>query len=222
MSALRVAERSTAKAGLERSGQRFIGWAVCGLRRHLPRFLHPLTTANAVTYARMILTIPIVYGTLRGQAYAFWLFVAAALSDILDGWIARVDGPTKLGAFLDSTSDKVTTVPVLVTLALNGYFPDWLYMPAFVLVVLEMFNLGANIVNYRRGHLDPTQPRSGRKRFSTIAGQIKFWAICLGISSFMVAYIVSPEDGFGLRYFGHFAICVATIFAALSLRDKIA
>ena len=222
MAQLLRAQGSPAKAGMDRFGITITRVVLHTIRNHIPSCLYPLTTANTVTYARMLLTIPVVYGTLRGQTYAFWLFVAAALSDILDGWIARCDGPTKLGAFLDSTSDKVTTLPVLVALALNGYLPGWLYMPAIVLVALEALNLCANIVNYKQGRLDPTRPTNGRKRFSTAAGQIKFWAICLGTSSFMVAYIVSPDSGFGLRYFGQFAICVAATFAGLSLRDKIA
>lgn len=222
MSPLREAETSPAKAELDRFGTRLTRGVLRILRNHiLPRSLHRFTTANAVTIARMILTIPVLLGIAWNHECAFWLFVAAALSDIADGWIARCDGATKLGALLDSTSDKVTTLPVLAALALKGYFPPWLYGPALVLVVLDTFNLFANIVNFKRGHLDPTSIPPERKRFSTAAGQIKFWGICLGISALLMAHIVSPESGFGLRYFGYFTICVATISAGFSLREKI-
>ncbi|MBI4135426.1 CDP-alcohol phosphatidyltransferase family protein [Candidatus Uhrbacteria bacterium] len=221
MSPLR-AEASTAKHHLERSGQRFVGFALKALRRRLPRALHPLTTANAVTLARIFAIVPILYGTLQEQSWAFWLFVAAALSDLLDGWIARHDGPTPWGTFLDQTSDKVTTLPLLALFAVKGYLPTWLLAPAGILFALDLSNLAANIRNFRRGHAKVGRPPDGKRRFSTAAGQIKFWAQCLGIGAFMVAHFVAPEGGFGLRYFGYFAVCIATAFAALSLRDKLA
>lgn len=215
-------EASITKRQLESVGQRLTAVVLKALRRHLPPALHPLTSANAVTVARIFAIVPISYGTLREETWALWLFVAAALSDLLDGWIARHDGPTPLGTFLDQTSDKVTTLPLLALFAVKGYFPTWLLAPAGVLFALDLGNLTANILNFRRGHARVGRPPDGKKRFSTTAGQVKFWAQCLGVGAFMVAHFVAPESGYYLRYFGQFAVCMAAVFATLSLRDKLA
>ncbi|HEU5322785.1 MAG TPA: CDP-alcohol phosphatidyltransferase family protein, partial [Methylomirabilota bacterium] len=58
---------------------------------------------------------------------AFALFVPAALSDQLDGWLARRRGQvTTLGAFLDITAAKVLVAALLSALAQAGVAPAWI------------------------------------------------------------------------------------------------
>jgi cardiolipin synthase len=58
---------------------------------------------------------------------AFWLFVAAGVSDAVDGYLAKILGQvTTLGGYLDPTADKVLLVAVFLTLGHAGYLPDWL------------------------------------------------------------------------------------------------
>ena len=55
------------------------------------------------------------------------LFVVAALSDILDGWIARArDEVTPLGVFMDLAADKVLVAGVLVAMVEAGLVPTWI------------------------------------------------------------------------------------------------
>ena len=55
------------------------------------------------------------------------LFVIAALSDILDGWIARArDEVTPLGVFMDLAADKVLVAGVLVAMVEIGLVPTWI------------------------------------------------------------------------------------------------
>lgn len=66
---------------------------------------------------------------------AFILFVPAALSDLLDGWLARARGQvTTLGVFLDLTADKVLVAALLIALAQAGVAPAWIVI---VIVVRE-------------------------------------------------------------------------------------
>jgi phosphatidylglycerophosphate synthase len=44
----------------------------------------------------------------------------AAVSDLLDGWLARRFGPSRLGAVLDPVTDKIFMVTAFVMLALSG------------------------------------------------------------------------------------------------------
>ncbi len=75
---------------------------------------------------------------------AFILFVPAALSDLLDGWLARSRGQvTTLGAFLDLTADKVLVAALLIALVEPGLVAAWL---AIVILIREFLVGGARQV----------------------------------------------------------------------------
>lgn len=61
---------------------------------------------------------------------AAWLLLAMALSDILDGWLARRFGwQTDLGRALDPVADRVLVLVVVGTLLLFGTLPWWAVLP---------------------------------------------------------------------------------------------
>lgn len=83
---------------------------------------------NAISLGR-VLIVPISVWLILREAImpAFWLFVAAAISDAVDGFIAkRFDCVTKLGGYLDPIADKALLVSVFVSLGVQGYLPLWL------------------------------------------------------------------------------------------------
>ncbi len=92
-----------------------------------------LTPANQMTLLRMLLipafVILVVYGEL---GWALAVFVAAGLTDALDGLLARRSGQkTQLGAWLDPMADKLLLVSAFVVLTLPGLglanrLPIWL------------------------------------------------------------------------------------------------
>ena len=85
------------------------------------------TVANFVTFLRLCAVPVAVWLVLRDQFLAaFWLFVAAGVSDAIDGWLARRNGPTRLGAIMDPVADKALLVSMFVTLAVVKVLPDWL------------------------------------------------------------------------------------------------
>jgi CDP-diacylglycerol--glycerol-3-phosphate 3-phosphatidyltransferase len=54
---------------------------------------------------------------------AFWLFIAAALSDWLDGYIARKSGQvSQFGRFMDAVIDKVMVLGLMIALINGDYF----------------------------------------------------------------------------------------------------
>lgn len=76
---------------------------------------------NALTLIRMPLTFAIValmYGTWPGAAtLAFWLFIAAAITDWLDGKLARERNiVSDFGKFMDSLADKVLVLGIMIAL----------------------------------------------------------------------------------------------------------
>ena len=59
----------------------------------------------------------------RGSRSALWFAITA--TDSLDGWLARRDGATRSGAFLDPVADKLIVLGGLAVLADRGVFPWW-------------------------------------------------------------------------------------------------
>jgi cardiolipin synthase (CMP-forming) len=83
---------------------------------------------NIITLGRL-LSVPLaVWLVLSGaHAAAFLLFVAAGISDGVDGFIAkRYNLRSPLGALLDPIADKALLVSMYVTLGIAGELPNWL------------------------------------------------------------------------------------------------
>jgi CDP-diacylglycerol--glycerol-3-phosphate 3-phosphatidyltransferase len=108
----------------------------------LPRSLAPTgrwiaqQAANLLTILRLLLVVPVVVlllgDTPLARLSAALLFLAAGLTDLLDGYLARRTHQTSaLGAFLDQIADKLLVDAVLVTLALRGEVP-WLLAAFFL------------------------------------------------------------------------------------------
>jgi cardiolipin synthase (CMP-forming) len=86
-----------------------------------------VSIANLISLARL-LSVPIAIWFILDDALAaaFWLFVAAGLSDAVDGFIAkRFDQRSSLGALLDPIADKTLLVSMFVTLGLSNRLPSW-------------------------------------------------------------------------------------------------
>jgi len=89
-----------------------------------------LNAPNLMTLGR-ILCIPVFMGLLayenrRNSFLAALVFAAAAISDWLDGWLARVSNKvTTLGKFLDPLADKIIVLSALVMLVRLGRVPVW-------------------------------------------------------------------------------------------------
>ena len=92
-----------------------------------------LTPANLLTLLRLFLIPVFAISMLYSRpGWAFFTFVAAGITDALDGLIARLTGQlTTLGAWLDPMADKLLLLTVFVMLTmpslnLPNHFPLWL------------------------------------------------------------------------------------------------
>jgi cardiolipin synthase len=87
-----------------------------------------LTLPNFLTLLR-ILAIPVFLVLLTGgnHAAAFILFLAAGMTDAIDGAVARLtDSRSELGAVLDPMADKLLLLSSFVVLGANGVIAPWL------------------------------------------------------------------------------------------------
>ena len=84
------------------------------------------TVPNALSLLRLFM-VPVVVALLLGgvNGLAAALFILAALTDFLDGRIARRAGPTRLGRILDPVADRLMLSSVAVVLAIRGLLPAW-------------------------------------------------------------------------------------------------
>lgn len=87
-----------------------------------------MSIPNLITLGRLLVVPVEVYLILIGEiGWAFWLFVAAGVSDAVDGFIARTfRSRTRLGGYLDPLADKALLVSVYLALGHAGHLPVWL------------------------------------------------------------------------------------------------
>jgi CDP-diacylglycerol--glycerol-3-phosphate 3-phosphatidyltransferase len=82
------------------------------------------TPANMVTIARLVLAVPtlllIVDAGSTWLTFSLWFVLTT--TDGLDGWLARRDGTTRSGAFLDPLADKFLVLGGFFALGVNGDF----------------------------------------------------------------------------------------------------
>lgn len=83
---------------------------------------------NIISLGRLLSVPVVIYLILNDfMTAAFWLFIAAGISDGLDGYLAKALGQSSaLGAYLDPIADKVLLVGVYLTLGQAGHLPTWL------------------------------------------------------------------------------------------------
>ena len=87
-----------------------------------------MSIPNLITLGRILLVPIVVWAIASGRMQlAFLLFLAAAISDGVDGFLAKRFGmTTELGAYLDPLADKVLIVSIYVTLGITGIIPTWI------------------------------------------------------------------------------------------------
>jgi cardiolipin synthase len=106
-----------------------------------------LSIPNLITLGRILLVPIVVWAIASGRMQlAFLLFLAAAISDGVDGFLAKRFGmKTELGAYLDPLADKILIVSIYVTLGITGVIPLWVV----ILVVSRDFMIvGAIILSW--------------------------------------------------------------------------
>ena len=83
---------------------------------------------------------------------AFYVFyIAAGLSDMLDGFVARqTDTVSKLGARLDTIADFVFVVVCLIKLFPVLSIPAWLYIWIGIIALIKVINIISGFVVQKR------------------------------------------------------------------------
>jgi len=140
---------------------------------------------NYLTLAR-ILVVPLIVVVLltpvadqwfgiSGYAFAIGLFLAASLTDILDGHLARRRNQvSNLGKLLDPIADKLLVSAALIVLVEKHLAPAWVVV---VILGREFIVTGLRSVAAADGIVIQAQT----------SGKIKMWAQCVAIVALLVA-----------------------------------
>ena len=149
-----------------------------------------LTAANQLTLLRMLLIPPFVILLIYGhRGWALTTFLAAGVTDLFDGLIARRTGQkTTLGAWLDPMADKLLLVTMFIMLTLPGLgsanqLPVW-----FTVLVLSRaiaIVLTVAVVNLAIGPRTFAPSMFGKIATATyvVTGVVTLYFNYLGISS---------------------------------------
>ncbi|HOD46394.1 MAG TPA: CDP-diacylglycerol--glycerol-3-phosphate 3-phosphatidyltransferase [Opitutaceae bacterium] len=123
---------------------------------------------NILTLSRvpaMFAIVALMYPRWTGAAsIAFWLFIAGAVSDWLDGYLARKQGiVSDFGKLMDALTDKIMVIGIMVALVDRNYVPI-----ALVLVTLcrEFMVSGLRMLAAAKGVVVPAD-RGGKTKTLT-------------------------------------------------------
>ncbi len=159
-----------------------------------------VTPANAITAIRLLATpvmlVLIVDLKVSWVAAVAWLAVAS--TDFLDGWVARRQGATTSGAFLDPLADKVLVIGALGALASVGLC-SWL--PVVLIAARELVISVYRSAFARRGVSVPARPLAKMKTACQDAA---------------VGFILMPATGLHDLWVGHTILWVSVVLALVS------
>ncbi|CAK7274428.1 hypothetical protein SEPCBS119000_006164 [Sporothrix epigloea] len=129
------------------------------------------TVPNFLTVARLIAAPFVGYFIVTDQpGFALSLLVAAAATDLLDGWIARRwQLHTVVGSVIDPMADKVLMTVLAVSLAAQGSLPMWLA----ALVLGRDVGLGFAAIYYRWVSLPPPKTFTRYWDFSLPSAEVR-------------------------------------------------
>jgi CDP-diacylglycerol---glycerol-3-phosphate 3-phosphatidyltransferase len=163
------------------------------------------TPANAVTFLRLLFSVPVLvwildegdatWGTLSG-----WLFLW--LTDGLDGLLARRDGTTRSGAFLDPLADKFLVLGGFLALGIRG---DFSWVAIAIVTGREAIALVYRSLEGRRGVSLPA------RRLGKWKANVQFLAVTL--------VLFPPTEDLGWLHDG--VLWLAVAFSVVSFVDLV-
>jgi cardiolipin synthase len=174
---------------------------------------------NVITMLRLA-AVPVVAWLILEQrwAAACWLFLAAAVSDGIDGFLARwLKQMTPLGAALDTVADKALGMVTLVMLTLEEAIPMWVTLA--ILLRDTVIVLGALSYRGLAGHLEIHPTWLGKTH---MFAEFTLLALVLGV----MAEVLVLEAWLQPLFVAVFAVAVASgiqyvwIWSAKARRER--
>jgi CDP-diacylglycerol--glycerol-3-phosphate 3-phosphatidyltransferase len=187
-----------------------------------------MNLANRITLARIIF-IPVFLVVLLGsfpegiRAPAWWLlvqpwlaatiFVVLAVSDAVDGYVARsLNQVTTFGKFIDPLADKLLVTAALVALVDLGRIPSWV---ALVIISRELVVSGLRMVAVAEGRVIAA---SDYGKIKTVLQIVAIVAFLLRGSATLEQWL-SPALWMAFESLSWLVMAAAVIMTVLSMMD---
>ena len=118
-----------------------------------------LALPSVITFSRIALFPWIAHAILDGRfATAVWVFFFVAITDSIDGWVARRwHLTTRFGAILDPIADKLLLVTIYASLGYVEAVPRWLVAIVFGRDVLILLLAGLTMASGRVRTFEPSR-----------------------------------------------------------------
>jgi cardiolipin synthase len=149
-----------------------------------------LSIPNLITLGRILLVPVVVWAITSGEMrIAFGLFLAAGISDAVDGFLAKnFHMASELGKYLDPLADKALIVSIYVSLGIAGALPIFLVI---LVVSRDIMIISAFLLAWLVGRPMPVRPLLVSK-FNTVA-QILLAALVLAEHAFGFGTVIATE-----------------------------
>jgi CDP-diacylglycerol--glycerol-3-phosphate 3-phosphatidyltransferase len=163
---------------------------------------------NSVTMVRtaavpILLLLPLFPGRTGSQVIA-WCFIVAALTDLLDGWLARRGQMvTHIGKLLDPLVDKLIVTAALVVMLAMGRIPLWATWMVVVIIGRELAVTGLRGIASAGGQIMAAAP----------AGKVKAVVQNFAIGALLFHY---PTFGLPAHEIGLTLLALATALTLVS------
>ena len=102
---------------------------------------------NLLTFSRILVIPALVAAFYLDGVWSYWvplgLFTAAGFTDVLDGYVARLQNQTtSLGRFLDPIADKLLIAATILMLVALDRIDGWTVLAALVILLREILVSG--------------------------------------------------------------------------------
>ncbi|MGZ4726767.1 MAG: CDP-alcohol phosphatidyltransferase family protein [Acidimicrobiales bacterium] len=158
------------------------------------------TPANFVTVLRLLIA-PLLFSMITSQKSSwavFFLWIALASTDGIDGWIARHHGTTRSGAFLDPLADKVLVLGAMFSLVSIHRFA---WLPVAIIAVRE---IGISLYRVYWGRRGLALPASRGGKLKTL------------LQGLAVAAAIMPPMATAYAWIGNTLLWASVVVAVLS------
>ena len=126
--------------------------------------------ANIITGIRIVCSIALLFFPVFSPMF-YALYIAAGISDMVDGTIARKTGTvSEFGSKLDTAADFVLVVVCLIKLIPVLHIPTWLFIWITIVALIKMINIISGYVMYKEFVAVHPAPDSNDNRFEIQRG----------------------------------------------------
>jgi CDP-diacylglycerol--glycerol-3-phosphate 3-phosphatidyltransferase len=172
---------------------------------------------NSITVLRtvavpILLLFPSLAHSRAGSEAIAWIFIVAAVTDLVDGWLARRGQQvTRIGKLLDPLADKLLVATALIVLVAGDRIPAWGTPMVVVIIGREIAVTGLRGFASSQGHIMAAAwPGKIKTLFQNIAiGALLFpspqWGLpahTVGLAFLVAATALTLWSGYG--YFASF------------------